>query len=254
MNAAGTVIVGIDCATQPDRVGLSRVEVSNGAATLTHVLPGDRVPTMEDQVVEWLQGSVRGLIALDAPLGWPAALADALPLHRAGARLKGEADRLFHRETDDRVRALTGKNPLEVGADLIARTAHAALDLLGRISDRLGAEVPLAWSCDLPAGVHAIEVYPAATLTMHGLPANRYKDAKKPDHEEQRRKIVSGVGLCIDLGPNRAALWNDSDQLDAVLCALAAIDFLSDSCLAPEEAPLVRKEGWIWVRRERAPS
>ena len=56
------------------------------------------------------------------------------------------------------------KTPLDVGADRIARTAYAALHLLGSVRVQLHLSIPLAWAPTDISVVAAIEVYPAATL------------------------------------------------------------------------------------------
>lgn len=47
------------------------------------------------------------------------------------------------------------------------------------------------------------------------------------------------------------SLFNSrSHTRDAVICALAAVDFLEGRVMAPTECQLelARQEGWIWVR------
>ncbi len=84
--------------------------------------------------------------------------------------------------TDRFIKAEIGKQPLDVGADPIAPTAVAALRLVAEIRKLTGHPIALAWSREV-TGPAAIEVYPAATLPAHGLPASGYK--KSPD-ETQR--------------------------------------------------------------------
>jgi predicted RNase H-like nuclease len=239
------VIVGIDCATKSRLVGLARAELRQGVCTLTDVaLGGTDVP---DVIGRWLGRTKRGLIALDAPLGWPLLLSDMLPGHRAGERLVGRSDLLFRRHTDEFIRTATGQRALDVAADRIARTAHSSLDLLARIRVRTQSEIPLAWSHDLSPGIHAIEVYPAATLVVHGLPSKQYK---KPAQSESRLKIVEGLRSPIDLASREALLLTNSDALDAVVCVLAALDFLAGEAMPPTVSDhITRKEGWIWVRK-----
>ncbi len=110
-----------------------------------------------------------------------------------------------------------------------------------------GQDIPLAWeSQDLP-GVSAIEVYPAGTLLAHGLPAAGYK---KPAQRQVRSDILAGIGDLLVLPEGRESILNDADCLDAVLCILAAIDFLEGNAVPPINPSLAKKEGWIWVRRE----
>ncbi len=97
-------------------------------------------------------GSARPL-ALDAPLGWPAVLGETLGPHIAGESLDGTPNELFRRQTDHFIKAVIGRQPLDVGADRIARTAHAALGLLEQLRQLTGQPVPLAWTPHDPAPV-----------------------------------------------------------------------------------------------------
>jgi hypothetical protein len=181
-------------------------------------------------------------------LGWPVLLGEALPAHQAGQRLIGEPDRLFHRQTDDFVRAEIGKNPLEVGADRIARTAVSTLTMLERIRVAIGQEIPLAWNPSLSEGVFAIEVYPAGTLRAYGLPSSGYK---KPGQAARRDSLISQISSLFSngLGAQRTLLLDSADALDAVVCTISGADFLRGEVLLPNVHPEVRrKEGWIWVR------
>ena len=175
-------------------------------------------------------------------------LSAALAHHRAGLPVSVDAHSMFRRQTDERVRALVGITPLDVGADRIARTAHAAVRLLGQLRNTLGLPIPLAWSPDAD-GVNAIEVYPAATLKAHGW---RHKGYKKRTQLSERREIVdalekSGVNL-NSFGPTLEA---SADALDAVVCLIAARDFIEGSAKPPEDGGLAAQEGWIWVHQSK---
>src|SRR5204862_1418897 len=74
--------------------------------------------------------STSAVLAIDAPLGWPVALARTLFTHRAGERLSSPANDMFRCTTDSFIQRELSKTPLDVGADRIARTAHAALRFL----------------------------------------------------------------------------------------------------------------------------
>lgn len=188
----------------------------------------------EDIIAAWLPGSGPVLLAMDAPLGWPLALGAALLPHKAGESIPVGADDLFHRHTDTVIQQRLSKRPLEVGANLIARTAHAALGLLGRLRRLTGLEIPLAWDPMRLDRISAIEVYPAATRIGRAAPGG-------PGSLE---------GLEQDLLlPESRALEASPDARDAVVCALAGADFLRGLCLPPDDMALAQKEGWIWVRR-----
>jgi hypothetical protein len=80
---------------------------------------------------------------------------------------------MFRRMTDDEIHRRLRKRPLEVGANLIARTAHSALKLLGEIRERTGLAIPLAWAPVEALPYRAIEVYPAATRSSGAAQGHR---------------------------------------------------------------------------------
>jgi hypothetical protein len=234
-----TRIIGIDCATDPARVGIACLDWG-GSEPLGVTLPRrDRIP--QQVVVELLETEHRTLIALDAPLGWPRGLARALPKHLAGQPIDVPPNLLFRRLTDRFVKDQLGKQPLDVGADRIARTAHSAIGLLGGVSVE---PIGLAWSRDFEARVAAIEVYPAGTLVAHGLPSDRYK---KPEQRSVRARIVAELGSRLPMPDDQQAILDSADALDAAICVLAAVDFLEGRAFPPPEPDVARKEGWIWV-------
>lgn len=144
-------------------------------------------------IVTWACEAASGpvLLALDAPLGWPTPLSDSVSAHRAGEPLAAEPDVMFSRETGRFIRARLGKKPLEVAADRIARTAHAALALLRNLRSPHGIEIPLARKPGrLPSRVAAIEVYPAATLIGHGIRSGGYM---RPGDASRRLKILEAL-------------------------------------------------------------
>ena len=138
---------------------------------------------------------------------------------------------MFSRLTDRFIQRRTGKKPLDVGANLIAKTAHWALELLERIRDATGEEIPLLWDQGQVCGVAAIEVYPALALPALA-PANQ---DRKTFGAGYRRKEEPGCGP-------RRDIWNQlkhgrvgglcdeppgtDHEIDAVLCVHVAHQFL----------------------------
>jgi hypothetical protein len=53
------------------------------------------------------------------------------------------------------------------------------------------------------------------------------------------------------LPPDRSVLQESDDVLDAVICLLAAQDFLLGDALPPLDQALAEREGWIWARRPK---
>ena len=243
---ADVQLIGIDCATKPKNIGIALAEVDR-EMRVCEVHAG--VPDPWGTVSNWLtQARDTGvLIALDAPLGWPRALAEVLDSHQAGESVEQhDANALFRRSTDPYIRSKVGKQPLDVGADWIARTAHAALTGLARLRTTSSLPIPLAWTSGPSRDVSAIEVYPAATLKAHGLPFQGYKDPVAG--RDMRARILcqlEGVKMSDDC---KLCVLANADGLDAVICAVAAADFVSGAVMPPDDLHLARKEGWIWCR------
>ena len=240
-------VIGVDCATQPKSVGLALCILGAERARIEEVAVERSWDDIDARVASWISRDT--LIAVDAPLGWPALLSDELHAHRAGAPLPGTANELFRRRTDDVVASALGKRPLDVGADRIARTAHTALALLKRLRQAMQMEIPLAWEPGELSDVAAIEVYPAGTLVSRELPSAGYKGAGS-EQASIRRALCKGIAAEVALprGAKRAAMESDH-VLDAVLCCVAGCDFIRGNVMSPDDLDQARREGWIWVRR-----
>jgi len=241
----GLKIIGVDCATDPKKTGLALGAINGNKTVISEVTTGGTEKPV-DIIHEWIRNHKQVLLALDAPLGWPADLGNTLTVHRAGDGMGTDANDLFRRETDRFVTQTLGKRPLDVGADRIARTAHSALTLLDELRDLTGSKIPLAWSPKLSENVEAVEVYPAGTLTALGLPSSGYK--KRCD-KKTRVRILEGIKELLDMSvAAEDALAGNADLLDAAICVLAGRDFLDWKVLPPGSLDLARQEGWIWVR------
>ena len=121
--------------------------------------------------------------------------------------------------TDVEIKQRLGKQPLEVGANLIARTAVAALMLLDEIRRSTWRPIPLAWAPKETERWRAIEVYPAATRIAHGAP--------------DIGGSLEGLDELLDCSAVLPALAQSEDTVDAAVCALAAADFLSEGSPTP---------------------
>jgi hypothetical protein len=239
-------LFGIDCAVEDAKTGLAR-----GRLTTTGVIVGEAMQCGRDRkaidiIVNWIEQerTTPTLLAIDAPLGWPEPLTITLRDHNAGEEIFTEANTMFRRHTDRFVKERIGKCPLDVGADRIARTAHAALTFLGELRRRLRHGIPLAWlpgQCD---PISAIEVYPAATLLAHSIRTGPYK---KPKNRAERKVIIDSLQLLLHFPQDTSALQESANALDAVVCLLAGADFLRGQAMLPTDQALVKKEGWIWV-------
>lgn len=231
-----TSLIGIDCATQPRKVGLARGRFDGESIFVDDCLSGSSDVEPAQIVAGWIGESGETLLALDAPLGWASALGSSLSAHQAGIAFKVSSDLLFRRRTDDDIALRLGKRPLEVGANLISRTSVAAVDLLGQIRSITGESIPLAWSWPSSSRVSAIEVYPAATRIAHGAPAGS--------------GCVDGLtSLRCDLDLDRLSV----DARDSLVCLVAAADFVLRRASAPTLIDQqILQEGWIWAASREA--
>jgi predicted nuclease with RNAse H fold len=227
-----TAVIGIDCATQPGSTGMAYARTRPGGVTVLAATIGSRRQPPAQTIAEWLANEPIALLALDAPLGWPQPLGPALMSHAAGEPISARPNALFRRATDDAIADRLRKRPLDVGADRIARTTVAALSLLDELRQITGQSIPLAWTPFPGPGIHAIEVYPAATRRARGV-ANG-------------RGSLAGLENEIVV-PGEVVVPDSIDVRDALVCALAGADFVAGRALPPTDTSLAKKEGWIWV-------
>lgn len=239
-------IVGLDAASDRRRFGWAVAERDGRGARLVGQgllgKPGARWPAALHEAVLDPAGV---LLAIDAPLGWPRRMGATIAAHRAGAPIAVAKNDLFRRVTDDVVRTILRKQPLEVGADLIARAAMEALAVLDELRALSAKPLPLAWS---PAAARdaVIEVYPGATLAAHGVARSKYKDPTAPGARGPMMEAFAPrlAGL-------KARIGEPSDIFDACLCIVCALDFLEGRCIAPDagQREAGETEGWIWFSR-----
>jgi len=244
------LLVGLDAASQRSSFGYAIGELTNGRIMLSHagLLAAKDEPNAVARIIApAIAKASHALIAVDAPLGWPKALAPALMGHSAGTHMVAQKDTLFARETDRAVRDAIKKKPLEVAADKIARATHTALEVLGELRRVTKKPLPLAWAKSFN-GCAVIEVYPGATLKARGLADSGYK---KPDAKERKVRADIATALKHEM-PDLAQLIDErADVFDACLCLIAARDFLECAVLEPTNLDVAQREGWIWVRKPR---
>jgi hypothetical protein len=231
-----TALLGIDCATNPKKTGLALGEERGGGIHILRCTTGSKSTPPAMISSEWLKEYEDVLIALDAPLGWPKSLGLSLSEHKAGMPVKAVPDKLFSRATDRAIRERLGKRPLEVGANLIARTAVAALALIDELRMSTGRQIPLAWAPVERERWRAIEVYPSATRISHGAP-------------DVGGSLKGFEGL-VDYSSVSLIVEKSKDAADAVVCVLAASDFLNGRAIVPRDKKLASSEGWIWSRNK----
>lgn len=237
-------IIGIDCATQDKNVGVALGRLTPTRLEVLDVFVGDRPGTVLEYLVKSCAVGESTLLALDAPLGWPAELGPALVGHTAGDYIAIEANKLFRRRTDEWIKEKLDRQSLDVGADRIARTALSALKILKEVAAGLTTQIPLAWNPRI-TGIAAIEVYPAATLAAYNIPARAYKES---DAVSARKAIFEHLQKLLAVQCSADRLLGNADALDATVCVLAGADFLRGDAHPPDDPDLAAKEGWIWSR------
>ena len=184
-----TVIVGIDCSTNPGKLGLARGLYEDERTVVYESRVGVTDPV--DLIASWIECEASCLLAIDAPLGWPQPMGQLLARHEAGLSLEEDANMFFRRYTDRFIKDVTKKQPLDVGSNLIARTAHFALNLLQSVRERTGKPIPMAWHPSFGVECAVIEVYPAATLEARGLSSLGYKRNQELPRREELAEALS---------------------------------------------------------------
>jgi predicted RNase H-like nuclease len=237
-------IIGVDCATDPRNVGVALASFANGRTMLHDARTCSKKKPPAVIIAEWIDAPRgRVLLALDAPLGWPVAMGKTLQGHRAGVPIEIPRDHLFMRGTDLYVRGVTGITPFSVGADRIARTAHAALCLLRDLRTNTGGEIPLVWHPGF-SGVGAIEVYPAATIRRMFGPRCKCFTVGKPPRPgiPDLAKLEPWMDFDLPAKP----FWKQH-EVDAALCVLTAHHFLTGAAIPPVDLETAKRESWIWL-------
>lgn len=250
-------IIGIDCATKANKIGLAKGEWEFNRLIIQDVEIKSSMREIAERVCMWAENSEKTLLAMDAPLGWPDGMREELYSHRAGRLISVEKDKIFKRETDRFVKKKIGQTPLEVGADKIARTSHAALELLERIRKATIADIPLNWTQVDVEGIQVIEVYPAVVLRTLCLDTKGYKGNKQRE-VEKRKNLVHNLLKHTELEDQVEfcqgvidKMKENDNLLDSALCVMAGADFCWGKCFNPPETDkdIARREGWIWFKR-----
>lgn len=281
-------IIGIDCAADPEKIGVAYSSMAETLLTVEHVRLGasgsesrrHRLHELVEDIVKRITAhkpttDSPTLLALDAPLGWPIPMGDLLSRHWAGECLPGDADasHLFRRGTDRFIADTLGKDPIEVGANLIARVTHTTLRLIGMLRSQVDgmAAGPLRSRDYVDDPINFIEVYPAlAGPHLHDrLPVceswEYWNDPKKGLSAtlKTKKKTASKGGeilveWCDDVARRLSEDSPPTDEplrvsldglrgdgimdkkagrdhgLDAILCAWTAFRFLHRRCVPPE--------------------
>jgi predicted nuclease with RNAse H fold len=187
------------------------------------------------------------VVGVDCPLGWPDEFVSFLVEHHDGhvvapQDVAGKAwrRRLAYRATDRAVQAACGVTPLSVAADRIGLTAMRAAGLLARLADQ-GRPV------DRAGGGVVVEVYPAASLKIWGLPYRSYKGKDGRAGRDALMKALTSAAPWLDLGGHADLCRASDDALDSVIAAMTAraTALGLTSRPHPRDADRARREGWI---------
>lgn len=239
-------VIGIDCATDVKCTGLSLGIYHKCKVELKETKLGSKNTSIAETIYSWISSNEKVILAIDAPLGWPVNLGQVLFNHSAGQGVDINSNDLFRRETDKLIKSKIGKQPLDVGADRIARTAHSALKIINELSRLMRKPIELAWDNLNLKGVSVIEVYPAATLECYGIKSTSYKEKNQ---QSVREEIIEGLRACLNMPNDVDLLGLNADALDSAVCLLAAKDFIEGNVYYPENMSIAKKEGWIWAKR-----
>lgn len=93
-----------------------------------------------------------------------------------------------------------------------------------------------------------LEAFPAGQLRHWQLPFQQYNGSDEL-HSANRRKIVDGLRLRLDLAVYGETLLSCADAIDAVICALTAASVTLGTLATVPDLSIADREGWIAVSR-----
>ena len=235
------VTLGVDLASRPERTATCRIRWRTASA----VVDVDTLSkgATDSRLLELFRGADK--IGIDAPFGWPASFVQAIHGYSTSTVWpNGDISDLRFRRTDRVARERLGRWPLSVSADRIAMIAMRAARLLAEVAD--DGEV-----IDRSGSGRFVETYPAAALSVWGLPSKGYRGTEEAAIEV-RGEIVDGLTEKIGSGLTltdevQCECRKSDDILDALVAALVARTAARGRCepILPEDCGLAKTEGWI---------
>jgi predicted nuclease with RNAse H fold len=231
--------IGVDLAAEPKGTAVAGIEWADKRGKLVSLMLG----ATDDHIVE--ASSSADKIGIDCALGWPDKFVDFVVNHRASNhavnREFGAMDwrkNLSYRETDRRVREVTGRWPLSVATDRLGVTALRCAGLLERLR-AAGVDVDRAGL----GGV--VEVYPAGSLKIWGFDTTGYRASA--DSRSTLLDTISSKAPWIEFSEFRETMVDSCDAFDAVIASLATRAAAVGSATLPSEKDraIARVEGWI---------
>ncbi len=68
-----------------------------------------------------------------------------------------------------------------------------------------------------------------------------------PANDEERQEILGDLRAEVSMPDDVSVAEASADAFDAIVCLLAAKDFLDGGAIPPTDLTIAEKEGWIWV-------
>lgn len=237
--------LGIDLSADGKKTAAATIEWEQGRAVVAEVMLG-----LDDEaLVEALRIAERS--GIDAPLGWPRPMVDAVHRHSHSGEWPGLDKIAFrYRCTDravvERVKAKTGKplNPLSVSSERIAITTWRIAEVRESLFEESGNRFALDGSDDV------FEVYPAAALALWGIDRKGYKGTDAVA-KELRVVLVEAIEKAAPWltweGETRELAIETDHALDAVLASLVTRAAALGLSIRPTDAQKEQAlaEGWI---------
>ena len=232
------ISAGIDLAAEPKGTALAIVEFEKNKAKLVFLEQG-----LDDQAL--IDNTINAdKIGIDCAFGWPIEFAKFIAKHQDPTNqelIDGDMDfrrNLSFRETDRKIRELTGRWPLSVSTDRLGLTAMRCAGLLSRYQ-QAGVAI------DRSGGGKLAEVYPGATLRNWSFDTTNYRVSN--DVRAGLLKQIKTQAPWLDTGDFETQMIESSDSFDAVIAALAARAVYLGQYNKPinDQQAAAEIEGWI---------
>lgn len=233
------ITVGIDLAAEAKGTALAGIEWSQGAANLTSLQLG-----VTDEALVQAAHAV-DKVGIDCALGWPVEFIEFLNRQsQMGSHIDpidGSIDarrRLAYRETDRRVREITGRWPLSVSTDRLGLTAIRCAGLLSSMQAS-------GISIDRSGSGKVVEIYPGASLRLWGFETKGYRASA--DIRRELLVHLKGLAPWFSFVPHIDLMVESCDAFDAVIAALATRAAALNQYEKPSAQLLeqAKIEGWI---------
>lgn len=221
------------------RTAFAGIDWAKDRAKLVSLMLG----ATDQHIVEASSGADK--VGIDCALGWPERFVDFVVNHRASNHTVspefGAMDwrkDLSYRETDKRVREVTGRWPLSVATDRLGVTALRCAGLL----ERLGAA---GVDVDRSGLGGIVEVYPAGSLKIWGFDTSGYRATA--DARSTLLTAITSKAPWIEFSEFRDVMIESCDAFDSVIASLAARAAAVGSATVPsdDDREIARVEGWI---------